>query len=321
MADAFVKDIFANSPDSHQTSPGYVITVLRWSKRDTKNYTKLKSRNGDPVDNLDLRKPLVIINDAISLSVSNSKAGMSPTANIVLKGGDINYATAIHPGDFVLINMLNWESDVIRVYNKAVGVKPINEYGDGFKGVFKIQNIVKNLMVDPQSGIKSLTFTVSAAGFTEFNNAIVYNPAIATAIENSPGAVDIYATQIGKYYTDKLKENKDTQTIVVDLFRILIGLTKQTTYPDVPKIRKAHFEVPGDLGKLIGRPKATTASEIFTYIVGIWKDSKASNNTDIGKAFNPSFKLDPDERNSENTYLTGKSIQGNKATHPKRKRC
>ena len=94
---AYVRDIKATSTDSHQTSPGYSLTFIRWSNRDTFNYTSL--------DNFEVRQPLVVINDAVQVNVSNSKMGVTPSMNAILLGGDINYATAIHPGDFVFVNI------------------------------------------------------------------------------------------------------------------------------------------------------------------------------------------------------------------------
>ncbi|GAJ19225.1 unnamed protein product, partial [marine sediment metagenome] len=118
--------------DSHQTSPGYLLTFLRWSNRDVFNYTD--------IDSLDTRKPLIVYNDAIQVVVTNTKTELSPTMTAVLKGGDINYSTAINPGDFVLVNMLNWQTDADRVGAKADSGRAINKLGDGFKGLFRIQN-------------------------------------------------------------------------------------------------------------------------------------------------------------------------------------
>ena len=107
MGDAYVKDILANSVDSHQTSPGYVLTIVRWSNRDTLNYNSPLSPS-----TFDTRRPLTVINDAITVTVSNTKAGLSPTMTAILKGGDLNYKTAVHAGDYIFVNMLNWEKDV-----------------------------------------------------------------------------------------------------------------------------------------------------------------------------------------------------------------
>ena len=130
---AYTKEIGQNTSDSHQTSPGYVITFLRWANRDTLNYTK--------VDRLKTRAPLVVINDATTVSVKVNKNSPTPVFSCTLKAGDINYGTAIHPGDFVIVNMLNWQSDVLRVREKSISGQPINKAGDGFKGLFKIVDI------------------------------------------------------------------------------------------------------------------------------------------------------------------------------------
>ena len=97
-AKAFVKEIKMNSYDSHQTSPGMMLTCLRWGVRDTVNYP------GDP---LGTRDPMIVYNDMITCTVANTKVGLTPQLNVELKAGDINYATALHPGDFVILNMVN----------------------------------------------------------------------------------------------------------------------------------------------------------------------------------------------------------------------
>ena len=99
----YIRPIGQNTKDSHQISPGYMLTFVRWSNRDTFNYAG---------DNLASRKPLVVINDAIQVTVSNTKTGVTPSLSCILKAGDLNYATAVAPGDFVFCNMKNWASEI-----------------------------------------------------------------------------------------------------------------------------------------------------------------------------------------------------------------
>jgi len=75
---AFVKEINPSSEDSHQTSPGYVLTFLRWSNRSTFYYKTIASSQ-------EVRRPLVVYNDAINVKVTNSKAALTPTMTAVLK--------------------------------------------------------------------------------------------------------------------------------------------------------------------------------------------------------------------------------------------
>lgn len=295
---AYIKDIGRNSTDSHQVSPAYLVTFLRWSNRSTKNYT-------DPAP-LDVRKPLVVYNDAINIAITDSKSSMSSTVSIVLKGGDINYSTAVSPGDFVMVNFVNWDSQAEDLRNRALDLKPINGIDDGFKGVFKIQSVVKNVSVEKSTGAKTLTYNITAASFTEFNNIIYYNPAIVAAFRQE--GTNLYATAIGEYFTNNLKTNSEVQFVVEDLFKILVGQSSRTPDPKIPNYGNSHFKVPNSLGLLLGRPEVNFVTDFYNYIVGIWGDSKESktNDKNIGPGFNPGFTQD------KNFIRTGSSIQGNK---------
>jgi len=157
----YIKEINPNTSDSHQVSPAYMLTVLRFSNRDTHNYEG---------NNLETRRPLVIYNDAISVAVTNSKKGVTSSLVATLLAGDLNYATAINPGDYVICNMVDWNDKVSVVDNRGNEVnpnslrarvaanKPINAYNDGFKGLFRVQKVDKVLKTDPNSGRKMFYF-------------------------------------------------------------------------------------------------------------------------------------------------------------------
>ena len=294
----YIKEIFPNTVDSHQVSPAYVLTFMRWSNRDTYNY-----KNNKP---LDVRTPLVVYNDAISIVTTDVKASMSATTTVVLKCGDINYATAVHPGDFMIINLLNWDSEAQVIHDKALALEPINEIDDGFKGVYKIQSVVKTLRVDPSLGVKQLYVTITAASHTEFNNVIYYNPAITASFAEKGTA--LWSTAIGDYYNDKLKSESRVQQVVVDLFKILIGQSFKKKDSKIQNYGNTHFKIPSTLGALIGRKNILFANEFYNYVVGMWKDSKELKLSDsnIGPGFNPNFTKD------SNFITTGKSIVGNK---------
>ena len=133
-----------NNNNSYQASPAYVLTFARFSNRDTTNYTE---------DHLKIREPLVVVNDAISVNVQTTKSNPTPTFSCVLKQGDINYLTAISPGDYVTVNMVHWESKAIEIMNRALEEKPINRHDDGFKGLFKVMDVNMTLSTN-ESGKK-----------------------------------------------------------------------------------------------------------------------------------------------------------------------
>lgn len=296
----YIRDINQNTPDSHQISPGYVLTCLRWSNRDTYNYVI--------EDPLDVRSPLVIYNDALNVSVTNTKSGLTPTMSATLKGGDINYATALAPGDFIMVNMLNWETDAERVRNKAVNLEPINKYGDGFKGVFKIQTVRRNLKMVGDK--KIVTYTIHAAGFTEFNNVIYFNPAIAAAFRQT-GTL-LYSTLVGDYFQNIIKTESEVQVIMRDLFEILIGKSRRSSNTNVRNFGAVHFRLPKTLGQLLGR-KMEFATDMFNYFIGGWGNSRSSNieTNDIGEFFNPNMSTTTRRGMYEAKY----DLQGNKVVN------
>jgi hypothetical protein len=299
---AYIKEIKPNSSDSHQTSPGYVLTFIPFVARETK-----PNNTVDEVQ-LSTRKPFCVINDAINVSVNYNKSSYQHTMSAILLAGDINYPTAICPGDFVVVNMLNWQTDVKRVYDQALGfskVKNINNYDDGFKGIFKVQSVRRNLRADPETGIKSFAFTVSAAAFTEFNNIFNFNPAIQSAFTEK--GTELYSSIIGDYYANNLKSDASVQTIVADLFDIVIGKSQKNSNLKVQNYGNTHFIMPYSVGVLLGR-QVKVAADLYNYIIGIWGSGKTTGT--IGAGFNLDFI--PDTSKGVNFYKTGQGLQGNK---------
>ena len=145
-----------------------MLTFIRWANRDPNNYT-------NPDGGLATTQPLVVVNDCISVTVNGSKASHTPAMHAVLRAGDINYMTAVAPGDFVFVNMVNWSQNLGELAERAKKLQPINELKDGFKGFFKIQSVRRTLGISP-SGAKEVVFTIDRFGFTEFNNSIYFNP-------------------------------------------------------------------------------------------------------------------------------------------------
>lgn len=297
----YVKDIKQNSLDSHQTSPAYCLTFVRWSVRDSYN------TDDDPFD---VRQPLVVYNDAVSIQVSCSKSSKTPTMSATLMGGDINYSTAVHPGDIVFVNILDWEEDALRVTEQARDLKPINGIHDGFKGMFKIQTVTRNL-VTSEDGHKSYYYTVTGAAFTEFDSVIVYNPAIQDAFRTD--AQDLFMSLVGEYYSDKLKAEISCEIILRDLFEILLGKSRRSNNVKIQNYGNLHYKLPISVGRLLNRPQATHVNDIYNLITGIWKTNNTNPSQKKSVGFNPNITPTPQ---SSNIYSTSISLEGWKLIAP-----
>lgn len=263
---AYTKSISTNSPDSHQTSPGYVLTFVRLENRDTVNY-KLDSQT--------TRKPLVVVNDAVSINIQYSKSNPIPTLSCILKQGDLNYITAIAPGDYVLANMVNWEKDAMDIRKKAEDEKPINLINDGFKGLFKILDVNMALSVAP-SGEKLYQVQVTARGFDEFNNILYFNPALPEALSGSNGYLGLNSFHNFAPLIKRKNKQGNVQEIIKEIINRTIGqgfdeFTKSgTKLNQIPA-----YQIPQAVGNLLGISNAQYVSNINKYYLGIWPEQAA----------------------------------------------
>lgn len=282
----------------HQTSPAWVLTFIRWNIRDTLR----ASSNGDTL--LEVREPLIVENDCISLSVNVNKSVLTHSMMAVLKETDANYSTAIAPGDFVFVNILNWEKDAKRIV-ETVRKSPsenINKENDGFKGVFKIQSVRQVLEVDPNTGTKRLLVKITGFAFTEFNNSIYFNP---YASRDNWGTADderIFMANLSKTYAQLMspKRSPTCQEIIRTLIESFVGtgVSDQgvTWTGGFPVTANTQFYIPKRVGSLLGVKSAKAAKDIFNYVFGVQQYGGGSSNLSLSVGMNPSNLKSPEGR-------------------------
>ena len=303
MSSPYTHHIGKNSVDSHQTSPECVLTVLRWSNRDTYNYQSPANKSGN-FSPTTVRSPLVICSDCISLTVTNSKSNLNSQLTAILLCGDINYAAAVAPGDFVIANMLNWGKYAEKVATKALNRQPINHYNDGFKGVYRIESCRERLMTSPD-GKKQRVFHLHALGFKEFRTKIYFNQAIQAEFAKGN---DLAMFLVGDWYQQRLKKTLDVQDILQDLLTLLIGQDKSKKNPKIQDYGKTSYKLPNGIGDFLGRDM-TYACDMYNYLLGIWGTSGSAKNATPAQGFNSTFEQ---QGTARGMYLTGQKIQGNK---------
>lgn len=268
----------------HQTSPAWVLTFVRWENRDT---FRVK---GTPFS--EVRDPLVVENDCIQVTTSVSKGNLTPSMQATLIMSDVNYETSIAPGDFVLVNMLNWESDARRVANAARAKKAINGQNDGFKGVFKVQGVRRVISVDPNTGTRIVLFKIDAFAFTEYNNTIYFNPYLVDPNQDQQNQL-LFASYIGKDWQNLI--NGKGLTNVQDIIAVLIQSFIGAGISDEGRLEKngtvkspnVHFFMPQLVGKLLGVEGVKAAKDIYVHIFGVQKYAGGSSNTKLSVGLNP----------------------------------
>jgi hypothetical protein len=238
----------------------------------------------------------------------------------ILVETDVNYSDAVHPGDFVFVNMLNWESDARAVAIKATNNQAINEQTDGFKGFYKVQSVRKTVRVDPVTGTRTVLIKIDGFAFTEFNNTIYFNPNLilpqllanqALFINNLSAAWANFVSLSGKPYV---------QEIIAFLIQSLIG---SGVNPDAQSVNglvvspNVQFLVPLMVGKLLGISTSASnlaAKDIYNFIFGVQQYSSGQVQT-LEDGMNPS-NLNGDVQRYPNFYYTDTFCGGNTVLKP-----
>lgn len=268
----------------HQVSPAWVLTFVRWENRDT---FRLKN-----VSSTEVRDPLVVENDCLQVTVNVNKNTLTHSMTATLIMTDVNYETAIAPGDFVTVNMLNWDQDARNVANNARAKKPINGPSDGFKGLFKVQGVRRFVTVDPNTGTRLVLFKINGFAFTEYNNTIYFNPYLIDPNQDPKNQL-LFASFIGKDWANLVNDKglTNVQNVISVLIQSFIGsgITDQGRMEKNGTVKSpnVHFFLPELVGKLMGVTGAKAAKDVYMHIFGLQKYSSGSSQS-LAQGMNPS---------------------------------
>lgn len=185
--------------DSQQAQPNYVIAFIPFVVRDT-FYSKTKASEALRTEN-----PLVVVNDAIHISIHQHKGNPLLMAEITLQSGTVNYAAQIAPGDHALIWLMNRQSTFDEI-SKAVYEKrsKVNTYLSGLKFVGRVNSVRQILQVSPRDGKKVYRYHISLAGFSELQSQIYYNELLSASQPNFNTHLK-FLTEVSDQYRNLLK--------------------------------------------------------------------------------------------------------------------
>lgn len=297
----------------NQSSPTWVLTFVRWNVRDT---IRAVTQTAGNADLLSVRQPLVVENDCIQCAVVMNKAVLTHSMNATLVETDINYSTSIAPGDFVFVNMLNWEVDARRIVNiaRSKNIGPINGPNDGFKGVFKIQSVRKSVIVDPDSGVKRLLIKITGFSHTEFNNMIYFNPYLSRDNQGSDKDQELFPINLGTDYAQLISPTNKPycQDLIKALINSFIGVGVSdrgaTSAGGSPITANTHFYIPQQIGTFLGVSGVTAAKDIYNYYFGI-QQYISNSIASLATGMNPSNLSAPQNRfYYTNTFCLGQTL-------------
>ena len=291
----------------NQTSPSWVLTFVRWQFRDT-----LRTATSTPFA---VRPTLVVENDCLQVTTGHNKGTLTPNMAALLVETDVNYSVEVHPGDFVFVNMLNWESDARNVAIAARNSDQINGIDQGFKGLFKVQGVRKVVRSDPNTGIRTVLTKIDGFAFTEFNNSVYFNPNLINqkSLQNQALFLADISTAWASLVSNAGKPA--IQDVIAFMIQTIIGTginPKAQMVGGLVASTNVHFLVPTLVGNLLGIANSTgssavAAKDIYQYLFGIQEYSSGASQS-LSTGLNPS-NLQA-QQVYPNFYYTSKNCPG-----------
>lgn len=298
-----------SSGEEISVSPFWVLAVVRLGTPLSFSRSSMKSvpiplENGAKVRT----GTLIITGDCQQLTISNSKTSHTKTLTAQLLQSGVNYLTEILPGDWVaawIVNDENTAQELIERIKSANPDKPCNEFRFGFKFLGRVQNIRKQLQINPANGLKTSRYQLQATGFKELDTQFFYDFNLATGdTEKSLGEwlarIGTDAQELFGFSLEKGQRNNvnDIIPILIDLI-IGRGISHNVNptgemalaaAPGALATSEAPFAylVPGVISSMLGydaseitKPRnASSYADILTLIQGVQSYSDGQNATD-----------------------------------------
>jgi hypothetical protein len=214
-------------------NPCWLLAVVRLNRPVSWSRSKLKSL-GTAAEGAFTRqsKPLLISDDCVQLTITNSKRSHVKQLSAILRQSDVNYlsSAAMLPGDWLMAWMFNNQEDLARITRQLDAGLPCNDFADGLKFIGRVQDIFKDVNIQTESGHKISGYELSGIGFAELDTEFFYDPALASAafvhnaISNFMGQIGLRFSEIAEQEQMKagqLKDNADK--LIVSLVDLILG--------------------------------------------------------------------------------------------------
>lgn len=262
-----------DGPDSVQVSPFAVLAVWRYRYPVTFSRAKGESFSKSPADITRLRDPvLVVVEDIQNLQVTTTKTNHVNQLNATLFNG-ANYLVEIFPGDWVAAWMVNDAATAQDLIKRIQNSDRCNRWQDGLKFLGRISAIRKRISQAP-GGLRVTTYSLNAAGFTELDASIYYEPALAS---QSVGLATDWLRKTGIEVNDIIKKSGSQQNQSsggIDVNALMPMLLHAFYGSGVPKNQGFQSSAVPDTNQGLNNPNAFVIPEPVAAILGVTKGTK-----------------------------------------------
>lgn len=255
--------------DLVSTSPYAIIAAWRYRHPVTYSRAKRGSFSKNIIDSVRLRdRVLIILEDIQALTVNHTKSNHVGQLNATLLPG-ANYITEIFPGDWIAAWIVNNAKDAESLVRRLNEGEACNNFSDGLKFIGRATGVRVGMVQSP-GGVRTSTYALNAASFTEFDASIYYEPYFAS---QSVGIASEWLQKTGTKINElMLKGSKDgkepfiTVTEAVPFFVTAFfgaGVPKNQGFNDATLEQTKGlddpnaFVIPNEVGSVLGVKEGT----------------------------------------------------------------
>lgn len=256
--------ISQNSIDSQQSVPNYLISFIPFAYRNTyykqddqKSFYELATATKDSI---------LVVNDAVSINITYGKGSHLGGAEIQLISGDVNYSSAIAPGDHAFIwlfdNKIDWERITKYCANLKEAPKDgtsLNDFNSGLKFVGRVQSVRQTLVTNAR-GAKTYRYHVVLGAFTELDSQVYFNEHLSpdSLKQSGQSAANLefftnISQQFLKMFSDQTKNRLSIEDVCNNIINIFMGSGPENLdINGTPRTPNAAFLVPARVATYLG---------------------------------------------------------------------
>lgn len=311
---------FTNDPKatSLSLSASALIAVYRFKNPVTYDRKARKSYTDDLAFATVIKDRVEIVDDIRSLQVtSNKKSHLTSLAAQLLPTTD--WEGQLLPGDFVFAWIAQDKETIKNVQAKLANGEPANEWDDGLKFFGRV-NVCRKKRITGPDGHKNVSYSLSAAGFTELDMPIYYEPYMANQYKGVLSSwMHTLGLEINQYIESSRKNSNggiETHTILPALYEILykkgipVDLNADTSVVAVPQLtagldQRTMFTIPSQVGAALGVPGSSPLkwADLMELVVGVQKFT--NEGVDPQKLFVPAGVFE-----GKTSHYTGTPLMG-----------
>lgn len=282
-----IYDLTTKFRDSASFSASAMVSVYRHKHPSTFNRATQKSLSEDVKLASAIRDRIDIIDDIRTVQVTSNKRSHLTTMGASLLP-TCDWENQLLPGDYVFVWMAQDKETIQAVKSKLTKGEPACRWDDGLKFFGRVSVCRKKRVTSPD-GLKTVSYSLTAAGFTELDGSLYYEPYMATNYQGALSSwLHTFGIEVNKLIESSRKSANggiETHTIVPELFNALYSAKVPADLGlDVPVNltsgldSRTSFVIPPSVAAVFGVGTGSTAtrwSDVMELVVGVqkWTDN------------------------------------------------